>query len=83
MKFGFGNGVKCPGADDLVGLGPQREGIYFLVEIRCLAAIVPAICGVSEDVAQVSITSGSGLKVLLPQFGHGDSGWSSSGSTGS
>ena len=42
----------------------------------------PTICGVSEEVAQVSITSVSGWKAVLPQA-QGRRGWRSAGSTGS
>jgi len=42
----------------------------------------PTICGVSDDVAQVSITSVSARKVVLPQA-QGRAGGRSAGSTGS
>ena len=41
------------------------------------------MCGVSDDVIHVSITSGSPTNAVPPHFGHGVTGDDSSGSTGS
>ena len=59
-------------------LRPQRERKHLLVERR-IVSHWPTICGDIEDVAQVSITSRSGVKLVLP---HAQAvvGWRSVGS---
>ncbi len=55
------HGGEQPGADDLVGLRAHVHGERALEQVVVVDPPA-AICGVSEEVAQVSITSGSAAK---------------------
>ena len=58
------DGVERPGADDLVRLGPQREREHLLRRAPDRSSHCPTICGDIDEVAQVSITSVSGVKLV-------------------
>ena len=61
LELGAQHGREQPGADDVLALAAQRVGEHELEQL-VVAPQPPAICGVSDEVAQVSMMSSSPSK---------------------